>query len=413
MRPMSSCAARGAYLKGAADLTQIGYLAHDLSDPAIARRERMLRAGGASTRMAGFVRAGRQVPSFAGGPAPLVLGRTQDARLAARALLVGRSAATRMDDLAAQFEGVDVLIARNLEMLVLAARLKRRMARAGSAPRLVYECLDIHRLLTAPSPAGRALRLVERLTAGAVDLVLTSSPAFVERHLGAAFPGRTLLVENKVFVPPGATPEGAPPTPAGPPWRIGWFGALRCRKSLDILSALADRCEGRVEVILRGMPARDVFPDLEAEVAQKPHIRFEDAYDAGRDLPEIYGEVQFAWCIDYFEEGGNSAWLLPNRLYESAFHGTVPIALAAVETGAFLRRRDCGVTLGEAPKDDLLRLFRDLTPQDYRMQLDALARQPRRAWSADAADCAALVRALTADPAGAPAPSAALAAGGG
>ena len=42
------------------------------------------------------------------------------------------------------FAGADVVLARNLEMLIIASR-----ARNLYAPRaaLVYECLDIHRLL--------------------------------------------------------------------------------------------------------------------------------------------------------------------------------------------------------------------------------------------------------------------------
>lgn len=375
----------------------IGYLAHDLTDAAVRRREAMLRAGGAEPRMAGLVRNGRALPVFAD-PSPLVLGASKDARLASRAVEVGRARASGIRAICDHFGPADAILARNLEMLALAPACAARIAaRTGRRPRIVYECLDIHRLLTARSAAGRVLRALERRLAPSVDLVLTSSPAFVVHHLGKVFHGRTQIVENKVFLPQGAATAPAPaaPTPAGPPWRIGWFGALRCRTSFETLARIAMRGGGRVEVILRGRPSPDVFPDLPAEVGRHPHMRFEGPYDAARDLAAIYGEVHFAWCIDWFEQGRNSAWLLPNRLYESAFHRTVPIALGAVETGAVLRRRGCGIVVTGDPGATLDRLFAGYTAEDYEARLEELARQPPGAWSAGPEECAKLVATMT------------------
>jgi len=119
---------------------------------------------------------------------------------------------------------------------------------------------------------------------------------------------------------------------------------LRCQKSLSILSALAATSGGRVEVVLRGRPARSAFNDFDAVVAKSPGLTFGGPYVAA-DLPELYGGVHFTWAIDYFEEGLNSSWLLPNRLYEGAVYGAPPVALAQVETGRWLARHGVGVTL--------------------------------------------------------------------
>ena len=95
-----------------------------------------------------------------------------------------------------------------------------------------------------------------------------------------------------------------------------WFGALRCTKSLELLAAFTRATQGRFEVVLRGRPARVEFDDFDGFVQAEPHMRFEGAYRNPGDLPSIYGEVHFSWAIDFFEEGMNSNWLLPNRLYE-------------------------------------------------------------------------------------------------
>jgi len=225
-----------------------------------------------------------------------------------------------------------VILARNLEMLVLATRARKRHAPAAT---VVYECLDIHRMLLSNSPGGGLLRLLETKLCQEVDLLLTSSPAFVRNYFTPrGFLAPIRLVENKVLVlsdtASRTTPRRPPP---GPPWRIGWFGVIRCRKSLDILSSVARAAWGDVEVVIRGRPSGATFPDFEAAIANRPHIRYAGPYRNPDDLPDIYGDVHFNWAVDYYESGQNSSWLLPNRIYEGSFHGTIPIALKGVETG--------------------------------------------------------------------------------
>ncbi len=254
--------------------SRIAYLVHDLGDAAVARRVEGLQAGGGAVALAGFYR--RAAPaSIAGAPA-LAIGRSHDGRLAARALLVLRRLLLP-GKLRAMVRGADVVMARNLEMLAIAARL----ARKGQP--VVYECLDIHRSLLSSGPGGRVLRFIERRLLARTARVIVSSPAFERDYFRArqGWPGPVDLVENKVAALPGVEYAG--------PYRPG-------------------------------------------------------------DLPRLYGRVHFAWCIDYFEEGLNSAWLLPNRLYESLAHGAVPLALADVETGRWLAAADVGLRLpsGEA-----------------------------------------------------------------
>jgi glycosyltransferase involved in cell wall biosynthesis len=128
---------------------------------------------------------------------------------------------------------------------------------------------------------------------------------------------------------------------------IGWFGMLRCRRSFAELARLAVESDGAVRVVIAGIPSANEFVDFDAMVANAPGVDFAGAYTAA-DLPQLYRGVHFAWAIDYFEEGLNSAWLLPNRLYESMAHGAVPVALSSVETGNWLRRNNAGIVVEEA-----------------------------------------------------------------
>lgn len=375
-------------------MLHILYFVHDLADPAVRRRVLMLQAGGARVTLAGFRRDDNALAAVHG-IEPIELGRTRDAQFAQRIAAVAKSALK----LRGSLRGVDrpdVIIGRNLEMLAVANRA--RAIFGGDMP-VVYECLDIHRLLLRPDMFGGALRGIERHFGSDAALLLTSSPAFVERYFrprsGLDLP--IVLLENKVLALDGTVeqPVLAPRPPAkGEPWRIGWFGALRCRKSLQLLSDFARRMDGRFEIILRGRPAYSEFSDFDGSVRAAPHLRFAGPYKNPEDLSAIYGEVQFSWAIDFFEEGLNSSWLLPNRLYEGGLHGAVPIAMDGTETGRFLSSRKIGLTLEKADVADLVSRLGDMSEERYLAAFDAMASQDRRQWMTDRADCRGLVQRL-------------------
>jgi hypothetical protein len=370
---------------------KVAYFVHDLSDPSVHRRVRMLLAGGASVVLFGFRRSADAVDAVEG-VRTIDLGRTRNAKLAQRAVSVAK-ALTGVDRLAEELRGVDAVLARNLEMLLVGARARKR-----HAPRvpLIYECLDIHRLLLSSGVAGSILRRFESRLWREVDLLLTSSPAFLRNYFEPrGFPAAVRLVENKVLWLGRRRDADLPPArPPGPPWRIGWFGMIRCRKSLDILRSLARRADGGVEVIIRGRPSDAVFPDFAASIAGSPHIRFAGLYRNPQDLPSIYGEVHFNWVVDYFEDGQNSSWLLPNRIYEGGMLGAVPIALAHVETANWLTRQGAGVVVREPLEENLAGFFGSLDPAIYSRFAAEIAALPRRNLVDGPGECRELVRAM-------------------
>ena len=367
-------------------MPRIAYVVHDLNDPAVARRVRMLRAGGGEVVVMGFWR-GAQAPVAIAGALAIDLGRTADARLAQRALAVMRRL-VRPGAMLAAAAGADVVIGRNLEALALAARIRRSHP---GAP-LVYECLDIHRTLLGRSRAHRAIQALEARLLQGIDLLIVSSPAFLRDYFSRrpTLTAPALLVENKVPAidrPPPA-PALAPP---GPPWTIGWLGNLRCRRTLTELKALAARHGGRVEILIAGRATEAVFDDFAGEVAAAPYCTYLGPYDAA-DQPAIYARCHFAWAIDWFEEGLNSTWLLPNRLYEASACAAVPIALRSVETGRWLEARGAGVTIDDLTQlDGVLEALDTAGYAELRARLDAI---PRADLFATQADCDALIAAV-------------------
>src|SRR4051794_9525680 len=133
------------------------YLVHDLADPAARRRVAMLQAGGARLTLAGFRRS-EVAPAPPPGADQFDLGRTQSAQFAKRILSVVR-VLVGSGRWGAMLQGVDAVLCRNLEMLQIGSRLRGLFA--PQVP-LVYESLDVHRLLLSGGPAGAALRWLER-----------------------------------------------------------------------------------------------------------------------------------------------------------------------------------------------------------------------------------------------------------
>lgn len=370
---------------------KVAYFVHDLTDPAVGRRVQMLVAGGAQPVVIGF-RRGETAPVQISGVEAIDLGRTFDGQMGHRAVktLVAALKARRW---VALLRDVDVVVARTLEMLVVA---QAALGATRDGRRLVYECLDIHRLMLGAGRKSQVLRKLERALLRRVDVLVVSSPAFLDAYfrpvqgVGTRVQIATLLVENKVLELAG-TPAPRTAAVAGPPWRIGWMGAIRCRKSLDLLSALAVRRPDLVEVRIHGRPAYSEFSDFQSQVDQAPGVTFFGSY-APSDLHRLYGEVHFSWSIDFMEEGLNSAWLLPNRVYESSRHGAVPIALADVETGHFLERQGFGVRLKNTL--NLEGFLEDLTPETYQQLRSRVESVPRDVLVSDAAACRQLVAGL-------------------
>nr|MCU0908218.1 glycosyl transferase family 1 [Paracoccaceae bacterium] len=366
------------------------YLAHDLNDAAIWRRVEMLHRAGATVTVAGF----RRHDGALGGPAREI-GRTRDGRMIGRIAAVLRllPRPARVLDGAGSLRAadIDVILARNIEMLVLGARLKRA---AAPQARLVYELLDVHRLLSGKGWAGRVLRAIERHMLVDAAGMIHSSDGFRSLHPGpfSQMGARVRLVENKPLAMPGdeTRSDGLVRT-AATPVVIGWFGILRCAWSLDTLDRVTRAAPGRWKVVLRGRPALDQIPDFHDRVAANPDLEFHGPYRAPQDLADIYGTVDLAWLIDRFEAGGNSDWLLPNRLYEGGLHGAPPIVLAGTELARRAGALGIGLEVAEPSVAAVTAALAGCDAPHLRDLRAAVLRHPRTTWQADAAECQALL----------------------
>lgn len=371
-----------ASVRTAAGLTpkrrKVLYLAHDLNDARVRLRAGELADLGYDLLVLAFRR--EKIRHWPDPPWPVVdLGTTRDYAYADRALrtLMG---GWRLWRERRQLAGADLILARNLEPATLAPWARRL---AGGHPPIVYEAMDVHRLLLGQGPASRALRGMERSLLRRVELLAVSSPAYldayfvpVQHHAGPAF-----LLENKL---PAAVAAGLPrlpvagSVPAPHVWTIGWFGMLRCMRSLELLTGLAELLPSSVRIVIRGVPTEITAEELERRLAGLGNVSFGGAYRNPEDLADLYGSVDLVWAVDCYDAGSNSDWLLPNRLYEAGFFNRPLVARQGTALGERIAAQGSGWTLVE-PLDLALRAFfvGELTPEAYATVQGRMARLPR------------------------------------
>lgn len=274
----------------------------------------------------------------------------------------------------------DVFYARNIDMCALAWAGK--LLSGNSAAPLVYEVLDIQRVFLGKGLKAKLFRAAERFLLRRARLLVVSSPAFDRQYfrLRQGYQGRVYLLENKISFSQASavTRPAVSDHPPGDGWVIGWFGTLRCPKSLEMLEEIAAALPGRVEIYLRGVPTETGLAPFEAAMARYPNINYGGEYRNPEDLAAIYSRVHFTWAFDYLDAGTNSTWLLPNRLYEGGYFGAVALAGAGTQTAEKVRELGLGYSFEAPVAANFIAFLRDYTPEQYRADRARILGLPSR-----------------------------------
>jgi succinoglycan biosynthesis protein ExoL len=373
---------------------RIAFFAHDSRESVVIKRAKAFQSAGAS--VIGFMFHRERDKDQ---PDPvwtnIALGATVDRNYLAR-LPKLFSGLWKVLQHRNELRACDVIYARNFDMMAIATMAKWL---SRSSAQLVYEVLDVQRAFVGTGAGNAMFRWCERRLLAACDMLVVSSPMFMTRYFAPrqGYTGAWYLLENKVAASQFARSSDlhARAPAAGPPWIIGWFGTLRCARSLDILSRLAAAQPDKVTVHIRGTLSEEDIPKetMQAATTGRPNFLYLGPYESPRDLPEIYGQIHFTWAIDYLDAGSNSDWLLPNRLYEGGLFNAIPIARDGTATGDKVARDGLGVALKEPIGESLSSWLLAMEGGQFELLAEAARRAPRTLF-VDEADTAALLELL-------------------
>ena len=353
------------------------FFAQDVSDTSTVKRAEAFVSEGFDLVLFSFLR-GRYHRDFAP-PWPVVpLGRTADGRYLRRMFALMRGALTVARQ-RRHLRAADAFYARNIDQLMLA--LFSRLLFQNPAP-VVYEVLDVQPAFVRQGLLYALLRAVERLCLRRVASLVVSSPAFAEHYFRArqGYTGPWRLLENKL--PPSALALPRKASAAGPRngrvWTVGYFGLIRGDTTFAMMERVAARLRGRVEFHIRGVFTTVNRARFDAMLSRNPNIVYLGEYVSPKDLPSIYGSVDFAWAIDLENQTHNSRWLLPCRFYEAGFFGIPCLGVRGFECGNQIERLEAGWTFPEPLEDSFVRFFQALTPEEYDVTRARLAALPVR-----------------------------------
>lgn len=292
-----------------------------------------------------------------------------------------------------ELASADLIVARNLD-LALIALAARRLACLRSARRpapMVYECLDIHDLMTDRGHKGRVMRAVERRVLTRSALLVVSSPGFVTNYFKPVqgYSGPTALIENKLVL--GVGPAQAPTRPLRAvqrkgPLVLGLVGSIRCQASVAMLMSTADLMGDRLHLRFSGSLHEHALENFHMELAKRANVEWTGAYPYPLGLADAYSGCDLVWAQDMWQRGTNSDWLLPNRIYEASWCGCPSVALADTQTGHRIASDMLGWTIPEATPEALCKLLSGLTREQLRQRSDALLRRPAESFVQSAQD---------------------------
>lgn len=335
-------------------MTRIAFFGHDAADAAVRRRVQGFRDDGLD--VTGFTM--RRRDDVAVEWDNVDLGRTFDAAYAQRIASIFRGAklaAAERDKLAA----ADVIYARNLDMLATALLARRK---ANLKTPVIYESLDVHRLLTRKDPIGFVFRRLEGALLKHAKRLVVSSPGFLKNHFERHHRGRytATIIENRLAAGADYGPRPNSSAPQLGSLRLGWVGVLRCKRSLGLLLEAARQLGPAITIDLHGIPALTEIPDFHERIKDIENVRFHGRYRSPEDLSAIYSKLDVVWAGDFMEAGYNSLWLLPNRLYEGGYYNVPPIMPAGTQTAAWADARNIGFSLPEDLANTLPQLLAQL-----------------------------------------------------
>ena len=348
--------------------TRIAYFAGDATNPTVRLRVRSFMELGA--HVVGFTfRRNKFHTDFVPFWENVPLGETRDRNYLARFFPIAR-AITRIWPHRDKLRDVDILYARMFDAAFIAMTV-RWLLRLDA--KLVYEIEDVQAVFFRKGLVGRLFRFLERRVLKAADLVTVASPGFAEGYLIPiqGYDRPTFLLENRIQLDE-IPPRGAPPSPAATAWQdikdrwvIGWFGTLRCEKSMRLLSKLAERLGDKVLIYTRGFPTETGLDAYMEIVNRHDNWVYDGPYTMPDDLEEIYGKIHFAWCLDFLDENGNSELLLACRMYHGGYFGAVPLFTAQSQMAKHLAPHNIGHSVSAPYTDELCELIETMDWEEY------------------------------------------------
>jgi len=300
---------------------------------------RLWRKNGGKTTVAAFARGNVTVWD---NKVDIVLGQLKSNNILSRLPAYKRA----IDDLIRVVREHDVVFVYTLDNFVFVWMSK---IAARSDIKIILFITDIRPKFIGDSLFNQITQSFLKFSFEQSELVLVTSRYYIEefatKYLGS-HPDQWFEIENRVDSEIVDFDAGFSVS-RDHPYQIviGYFGLIRCARSVEILLSAVNQSRGNVKVIMRGILS--VPPELQEEIADNPWILYRGPFNNPADLGEIYGSVDIVWtCYPYSTATeGNHMWAKTNRFYEAGYFKKPMIASLNTKDGDYVATEGIGLVV--------------------------------------------------------------------
>jgi succinoglycan biosynthesis protein ExoL len=239
----------------------------------------------------------------------------------------------------------DYIYTFNLDMLFLAwfstLFLKDK-------PGFVYDLFDIHPMLYKKTMLSGILRAFERFLVRKTKVVVVASPYYIDGYFHELQNLSSVayhVIENKLNafdITHNEMNRNVLKKTADDPIVLGFFGIIRCPKSLEFLYHFLETGNGKFHLYIRGL---FLVPEhVKKMILKSAFIEFGGSYLYPDELSEMYGKIDLLWAAQQLGEA-HTKLSRTNRFYQGCYFKKPMITQAGTKDDEIAGGNNLGISI--------------------------------------------------------------------
>jgi succinoglycan biosynthesis protein ExoL len=229
--------------------------------------------------------------------------------------------------------------------------------------RLIYEVGDIRKIFVDKGVIPWIYRQLEKIAIRKAFAIVVTSPLFISeyfRKIQGYKKDNIFLIENK--------PEILDYHQSNEVYNrknkivIGYFGMIRCERSIEILSKIVEK-NNNFTLYIRGVINNEIVDKF--SLNDRDNIIIGSEYESSKDLEHMYKNIDICWTAYPYSKDltGNQFWAMTTRFYEAGYFKTPIITRFDGAESSFVRSNKVGITINLSKIDESVQIIESLSKE--------------------------------------------------
>jgi succinoglycan biosynthesis protein ExoL len=245
------------------------------------------------------------------------------------------------------------------------------IANFGLKRKVIMEVSDIREIQTDDTYKGDVYRIIDKIIAKKSSAIIATAPGFINEYYKKWLnvKKKSLIIENKLdyeikgikFCEDYKRGEDLL---LRKKIKIGYFGILRCKKTLEILHTIAETNKDNIEIVIAGTPTAIVGYMQNIKISN--NLKYLGPFKSPDDLPCLYNQIDLVWACYPFPEkkSWNWRWARTNRYYECCYFKKPMIVLEESGDADDVRMYDIGKIIYNDDVRHIVKQINEITIND-------------------------------------------------